>query len=70
MYVRFIFVGCIISRIHGADGETLHSPTTIFHGDDLFLSENDLSAVEELPDEDVDSDDGNSFFRELEMIGI
>ena len=67
---RFIFVGCTISRIHEAGNEPSHSPTTVFHGDDLFLSENDLSAVEDLPDGDVDTGDGDSFSRELEMTGI
>ena len=47
-----------------------HSPTTVFRGDDLFLSDNDLSAVEDPPTEDVSAEDWSSFSSELEMTGI
>lgn len=66
----FIFVDCTISRIHETGEEISHSPTTVFHGDDLFLSDNDLSAVEDPQTEDVSAEDWSSFSSELEMTGI
>ncbi|KAK8814496.1 hypothetical protein WA538_000315 [Blastocystis sp. DL] len=48
---------CTISRIHETGEEISHSPTTVFRGDDLFLSDNNLSAVEDPPTEDRIGDD-------------
>ena len=61
---------CTISRIHETGEEISHSPTTVFRGDDLFLSDNNLSAVEDPPTEDVSAEDWSSFSSELEMTGI